>query len=180
MLSLKQLVVNTLKWSHDRGILTNGNAKTQGLKLVSEVGELCDNLAKGNCTKDDIGDCLVVLTNIAALQGTTLEECWTTAWNDIKDRKGFLNAEGTFIKSTDPKFDQLVMEFHAKKAVIIDISLEYDAATLNHLAKLTFDDGSLKEFCIDMYDTSGLDVKVLRGRTLNSAYEFFNTIGTVL
>jgi len=101
----------TLVWSYDRGILTNGKATTQALKLVSEVGELADNIIKGNDVRDDIGDCLVVLTNLAALKGTTLEACWTKAYNDIKDRKGFLNAEGTFIKSTDPKYTQLRMEF---------------------------------------------------------------------
>lgn len=101
----------TLEWSSDRGILKNGNAFTQVLKLVSEVGELADNIIKGNNVEDDIGDCLVVLTNIAALKNTTLEVCWNKAYNDIKDRKGFLNAEGTFIKTTDKNYNQLVMDF---------------------------------------------------------------------
>lgn len=110
-MNLKDLEGLTLKWSHDRGILTNGKDTTQALKLVSEVGELCDNIAKGADCKDDIGDCLVVLTNLASLRGYTLAECWEVAYNDIKDRKGFLNANGNFIKSTDPKYNQLLMEF---------------------------------------------------------------------
>ena len=96
----------TLQWSSDRGITINGKAETQTLKLMSEAGELCDNIAKGKDIKDDIGDCLVVLTNIAKLKGTTLAECWEVAYNDIKDRKGFLNANGTFIKSTDNNYKQ--------------------------------------------------------------------------
>ena len=99
--SLNDLEVLTLNWSHDRGITTNGKATTQGLKLVSEVGELCDNLAKGRPTIDDIGDCLVVLTNLAKLEGYTLSECWSHAYNDIKDRKGYLNELGNFIKEGD-------------------------------------------------------------------------------
>lgn len=91
----------TLKWSDDRGILKNGKTTTQALKLVSEVGELCDNVAKGRNIKDDIGDCLVVLTNIAALEGLTLEQCWSHAYNEIKDRKGYLNEHGNFIKEGD-------------------------------------------------------------------------------
>ena len=111
MKMLNKLEVLTLQWSHDRGILTNGKVATQALKLVSEVGELADNVAKGNCTKDDIGDCLVVLTNLANMTGTTLAECWEVAYNDIKDRKGFLNEDGTFIKSTDSNYEQLKIEF---------------------------------------------------------------------
>ena len=99
--TLEQLRNKTINWSMERGILTNGKATTQCLKLVSEVGELADNLAKSRDTIDDVGDCLVVLTNLAALEGYTLEEAWSHAWNDIKDRKGHLSPEGSFIKEGD-------------------------------------------------------------------------------
>jgi len=101
----------TLAWSHDKGILTNGKTVTQALKLGSEVGELQDNVGKGKSIKDDIGDCLVVLTNLAALEALTLEECWEHAYNEIKDRQGFLNEHGNFIKSSDPAYAQLKLEF---------------------------------------------------------------------
>ena len=91
----------TLEWGEARKITINGTAQVQGLKLVSEVGELCDNLAKGRDVKDDIGDCIVVLTMIAKLSGTSLEECWEVAYNDIKDRTGNLNKDGCFIKDSD-------------------------------------------------------------------------------
>jgi len=117
-MNLLELEKATLQWSHDRGILTNGKATTQALKLVSEVGELCDNIAKGLCSKDDIGDALVVLTNLASLTGTTLAECWNVAYEDIKDRKGFLNEHGNFIKSTDPKYNQMLMDFQESNNVI--------------------------------------------------------------
>lgn len=90
-----------LQWAHARGILTNSSPQIQGLKLVSEIGELCDNLAKGRDIRDDIGDAIVVLTIIANMKGTTLEECMEVAYNDIKDRKGYLNSDGIFIKETD-------------------------------------------------------------------------------
>ncbi len=99
--TLNELRDKTLDWSMKRGIITNGKATTQGLKLVSEVGELCDNLAKGRDTIDDVGDCLVVLTNLAALEGFTLEEAWSHSWNDIKNRTGHLSPEGSFIKDGD-------------------------------------------------------------------------------
>lgn len=98
---MKELQYNILQWAHARGILTNSSPQIQGLKLVSEVGELCDNLAKCRDVRDDIGDAIVVLTIIANMKGTTLEECMEVAYNDIKDRKGYLNSDGIFIKETD-------------------------------------------------------------------------------
>ena len=92
---------NFTKWANDRQIIQNGNILAQGLKLVSEVGELADNLAKGRCTKDDIGDCCVVLNNLAQMQGLSLEECLAQAWEDIRYRKGHMNENGIFIKEGD-------------------------------------------------------------------------------
>lgn len=103
---LHKIEQNVLQWSSDRGILKNATATQQFLKLVSEMGELSDNLAKGKCVKDDIGDCIVVLTNIAYMTGTNLTECFQTAYDDIKDRRGYLNENGVFIKDTDPAYQE--------------------------------------------------------------------------
>ena len=65
----------TLIWAGERGILTNGLATTQALKLGSEIGELCTNLLTGKPIEDDVGDCLVVMTNLADLQNLNLLEC---------------------------------------------------------------------------------------------------------
>lgn len=111
MYDLNEVEQKIVKWSSDKGILANSNAITQCLKLMSELGELADNIAKGNNIEDDIGDCFVVLTNIARLQGTTLQRCANIAYDDIKDRKGFMNANGTFIKSTEHNYAQLLMDF---------------------------------------------------------------------
>lgn len=111
MMNLIEVEEAIVQWSHERGILKNGKAITQCLKLMSELGELADNLAKGNDTTDDIGDCFVVLTNIARLEGHTLVECANHAYEDIKDRQGFLNENGNFIKSTDANYKQLKLEF---------------------------------------------------------------------
>ena len=92
---------NFTDWANDRKIIENGSILAQGLKLVSEVGELSDNLAKGRCIKDDVGDCMVVLNNLAQMQGLSLDECLSQAWLDIKDRKGYMNKHGVFIKQGD-------------------------------------------------------------------------------
>lgn len=100
-MNLLDYVISFGNWSRDRKIIQNGNKLAQGLKLVSEVGELSDNLAKGRDIKDDIGDCMVVLNNLALMSDTTLEECSATAWGDIKNRKGYMNEHGVFIKEGD-------------------------------------------------------------------------------
>ena len=50
---------------------------------------------------------LNILNGIARNHKTTLEECLSVAYNDIKDRKGIMH-NGTFIKSTDPVYDSIV------------------------------------------------------------------------
>ena len=92
---------NFTQWANDRQIIQNGDILAQGLKLVSEIGELADNLAKDRCIKDDIGDCMVVLNNLAHMTDTPLADCLAQAWNDIKDRKGTMNEHGVFIKDSD-------------------------------------------------------------------------------
>jgi len=99
----------TSEWARERGITVNGKVITQVMKLFEEGGELASHIAKGEDIKDDIGDMIVVLNNIAVLAGTNLNECWNKAYDDIKDRKGFLNEDGIFIKSTDKNYAKLVM-----------------------------------------------------------------------
>jgi|TARA_R100000900_G_scaffold86276_1_gene67579 NTP pyrophosphatase (non-canonical NTP hydrolase) len=88
-------------WAMKRGILNNSTPLAQFAKLVSEMGELGDNIAKQRDVTDDIGDCLVVLNTLAIMNDTTLEECLKVAYNDIKDRKGHMNSHGVFIKEGD-------------------------------------------------------------------------------
>ena len=117
MSNLNELQIKIEKWSEDRGILANSKVSTQCLKLMSEMGELADNIAKGKDCRDDIGDCFVVLVNIARLVGSKIAECAEIAYNDIKDRKGFLNEAGTFIKSTDANYERLYQEFLQRNEV---------------------------------------------------------------
>ena len=95
------LVAKCTQWSTERGILRNGRRETQMLKLIEEMGELASSIAKGRDVRDDIGDCLVVLNNLAVMSGTSLRECLEVAYSDIKDRKGYINAAGVFIKEEE-------------------------------------------------------------------------------
>ena len=91
--------VNRIKqWHHDRNLIDGSDDKTQFAKLIQEAGELSDNICKGKDIKDDIGDMIVVLINIAERNDISLTECIKTAWEDIKDRKGMMR-DGVFILS---------------------------------------------------------------------------------
>ena len=98
---MDDLIEKCTQWSEDRLIFKNGRRETQYLKLMEEMGELASSIAKQRCVKDDIGDCLVVLNNLAAMSGTTLKECLGIAYDQIKDRRGYLNGNGVFIKDEE-------------------------------------------------------------------------------
>jgi len=98
---IEKLIAECTKWSEDRLIFKNGRRETQYLKLAEEMGELASSIAKGRDVRDDIGDCLVVLNNLAVMSGTTLEECLGISYYSIRDRKGFLNGNGVFIKDSE-------------------------------------------------------------------------------
>ena len=86
-------------WAEDRGLYQKGDTKTQTLKLIEEAGEICRAVLKKDESQiiDGIGDCVVVLTNLAHLAGTSIEECIDSAYNEIKDRTGKMS-NGTFKK----------------------------------------------------------------------------------
>ena len=86
-------------WAGERGLYTNGDTKTQFCKLMEEGGELGRAILKEDKHEfvDAIGDMVVVLTNLAHLGGTTIEECIDAAYNEIKTRTGIMS-NGTFVK----------------------------------------------------------------------------------
>jgi len=87
-------------WAKERGLYDKGDPKTQALKLVEEVGETCRAILKENKADaiDGIGDCVVVLTNLAELLGTPIEGCMQAAYDEISSRKGKM-INGTFVKN---------------------------------------------------------------------------------
>jgi NTP pyrophosphatase (non-canonical NTP hydrolase) len=88
-------------WAQDRGIYDKGNSHTQYVKLMEEAGELAEALLKNDKyeIKDAIGDMVVVLTNLAVLEGMQIENCIESAYNEIASRKGKM-INGTFVKET--------------------------------------------------------------------------------
>lgn len=87
-------------WAQERNLIEGSNPNAQFVKLIEEIGELANDIAKGKCVKDSIGDSIVVLTILAAQYETDIEECAWEAYNEIKDRKGVLRG-GVFVKNED-------------------------------------------------------------------------------
>jgi len=87
------------EWADERGLYEDGDTKTQALKLVEEVGETCRAILKEDFEEvvDGIGDCVVVLTNLAELHGVSIEACIAAAYEEIKNRKGKM-INGTYKK----------------------------------------------------------------------------------
>ena len=89
-------------WADQRNIIDGASMQAQFVKLIEEVGELAEGIAKGRpeAIKDGIGDAVVVLTILAAQAGTDIDTCIELAWNEIKDRRGRM-VMGTFVKEAD-------------------------------------------------------------------------------
>ena len=87
------------QWAKDRGLYDKGDIKTQLIKLYEESGELSQAILKDDKAGiiDAIGDSVVVLTNLAHLVGTNIEDCIGAAYNEISNRTGKM-INGTFVK----------------------------------------------------------------------------------
>jgi uncharacterized protein YabN with tetrapyrrole methylase and pyrophosphatase domain len=88
-------------WHHDHDLIEGATDKDQVCELIREVGKLSDNVCKGNDIRDDIGDIIVVLVNLAERRGVSVAECCEFAYNNIKDRKGRI-VDGVFVKDARP------------------------------------------------------------------------------
>jgi NTP pyrophosphatase (non-canonical NTP hydrolase) len=90
------------QWAKDRGIYDKGNSHTQYVKLQEEAGELAKALLKNDKPEiiDAIGDIVIVLTNLAYLEGYNIENCIDTAYSVIARRTGKM-INGTFVKDAD-------------------------------------------------------------------------------
>ena len=87
------------EWAKNRGIYDKGDPKTQLIKLYEESGELSQAILKDDKEGiiDAIGDSVVVLTNLAHLVGTNIEDCISSAYDEISNRTGRM-INGTFVK----------------------------------------------------------------------------------
>ena len=93
---------NIRQWAEQRGLYHEGDPKTQLIKLQEEIGELAKATLENDKPEiiDAIGDMVVVLTNLAHLNGVHIETCIAEAYNVISKRTGKM-VNGTFVKDAD-------------------------------------------------------------------------------
>jgi len=99
-MSYSEIEMKVVQWGEARGIVQNATALSQTIKTLEEVTELFDAINKKNMNeaKDAVGDIVVTLIMVCAVLDIDLVECLAGAYNEIKDRKGYLTAEGIFVK----------------------------------------------------------------------------------
>ena len=92
--------LDVIRWSEARKIIQNSTSKAQLKKAYEEMAELSEAIESRDKRGivDGLGDVLVCLINVAAIEDVTLVNCLKHAYQEIKDRKGYMNEEGIFVK----------------------------------------------------------------------------------
>jgi len=92
--------MKVLQWGEARGIVQNSNPMAQARKTQEELNELFDAIVNNDyeAMADAYGDIMVTLVMGAAIADLDLQTCFELAYQEIKDRKGSLNADGIWVK----------------------------------------------------------------------------------
>ena len=100
MSSYSELEMKVIQWSEQRRIIPNSTPLAQWIKACEELNELREAIVNEDRVEaiDAVGDTVVCLINICALLDVNLTDCLEAAYETIKNRKGFMNAEGIFVK----------------------------------------------------------------------------------
>ena len=101
-MSYADIEMKVVQWGEARGIVQNSTPAAQAKKTLEELDELYAAIAKGDREEmaDAYGDILVTLVMGCACADLDLVTCFKGAYNQIKDRKGYLTPEGIFVKES--------------------------------------------------------------------------------
>lgn len=99
-MSFADYELKVIRWAEARKIIPNSTPLAQWKKGMEEMQELKDALDTDDmdALSDAVGDVMVCLINLCALADLDVVSCLEGAYNEIKDRKGYMNAEGIFVK----------------------------------------------------------------------------------
>ena len=95
---------------------------------MEEAGELAAALLNNDKPEivDAIGDIVVVLTNLAKLEGFDIENCVDSAYNEIANRTGVMH-NGTFVK-TGIKAN--TMKINTKDEIVLSVLKKMDQRSI--------------------------------------------------
>ena len=101
-MSFAEYEMKTIQWGEARGIVQNSTTAAQAIKTQEELDELIDAIRNNDraAMADAYGDILVTLVMGCACADLDLVSCFEGAYNEIKNRKGYLTPEGIFVKET--------------------------------------------------------------------------------
>ena len=99
-MSYSETELSVIRWGEARGIVQNSTPAAQAIKTQEELDELIYAILHNDraAMADAYGDILVTLVMGCACADLDLLTCFEGAYNEIKDRKGFLNKDGIFVK----------------------------------------------------------------------------------
>lgn len=99
-MSYAEIEMKVIQWGEKRGIVQNSTPAAQAKKTLEELDELFAAIKSNNREEmaDAYGDLLVTLVMGCACADLDLVTCFEGAYNEIKNRKGQLNADGLWIK----------------------------------------------------------------------------------
>ena len=99
-MSYSMIEMNVIRWGEERKIVQHSNPRAQAIKTLEEVGELMQAITDNDreAMIDAYGDILVTLVMGCATADLDLVKCFAHAYEQIKDRKGYLSPEGIFVK----------------------------------------------------------------------------------
>ena len=99
-MSYAEIEMKVIQWGEARKIIPNATPQAQLNKALEELAELFKAESQKDMAgiKDGVGDVLVCLINYCALHDITMTGCLYLAYEEIKDRKGTLMSDGTFVK----------------------------------------------------------------------------------
>tara|TARA_R110000868_G_scaffold25596_2_gene99720 strand:- start:325 stop:630 length:306 start_codon:yes stop_codon:yes gene_type:complete len=100
-MSFADIEMKVIQWGEARGIVQNSTPLAQWRKTHEEVVELLQAIVVNDREemKDAYGDILVTLIMGCACADLNLVSCLEHAYEQIKERKGYLTKEGIFIKA---------------------------------------------------------------------------------
>ena len=99
-MSYSKIEMAVVQWGEARQIVQNSTPMAQAQKTQEELDELITAIHEDDreAMKDAYGDILVTLVMGCACADLDLVECFKGAYEEIKDRKGYLGADGIFVK----------------------------------------------------------------------------------
>jgi NTP pyrophosphatase (non-canonical NTP hydrolase) len=102
MHTYREVEAEIIRWAEARKIIPRSTPQAQLNKTLEELAELFKAESQNNMegVKDGVGDVVVCLINYCALKDIDLVRCLIGSYAEIKDRKGTLMSDGTFVKES--------------------------------------------------------------------------------